>query len=39
MISHIISFSNGGYNVSDASNIINLEIKEKINIEDEAIKL
>ena len=37
--SHIIQFSNGTYNVSGISDIINLEIKEKFNIEDQPIKL
>ena len=37
--SHDIVFKQGSYDVDDISYMINLEIKEKFNIEDEPIKL
>ena len=37
--SHIVTFSNGVYNVSDINEIVNQDIKEKFNVEDEPIKI
>ena len=36
---HIIQFVSVAYNVSDISDIINLEIKQKFNIDTEPIKM
>ena len=37
--SHILTFSNGVYNVSNIDKIVNQDIKEKFNVEDEPIKI